>query len=85
MPFPNGVIHSLKKSLYFVKQKFGNQPIIGAEVGVAEAQNALDILLAMPNVKLLYLVDPYVKYPEWKMDGKPYHSRSGRTIYHFDK
>jgi len=46
----------------FVKQKFGNQSIIGAEVGIAGGNNASDILQNMPNIRCLYLIDPYKKY-----------------------
>ncbi len=51
----------MRPSLDFVKERFKG-PIIGAEVGVARGGNALSILQNMPNVKLLYLVDPYIKY-----------------------
>lgn len=39
--------------------------IIGVEVGVKFGENALDILKNMPNVTLLYLIDPYEKYEGW--------------------
>lgn len=51
----------MRSSLNVVKKRFKG-PIIGAEVGVARGGNALSILQNMPNVKLLYLVDPYIKY-----------------------
>lgn len=50
----------------FIKQKFGNQLIIGAEVGIEKGFHALDILQNMLNVKLLYLIDPYSEYPPFK-------------------
>ena len=49
----------------FVKEKFKEQDIVGAEVGVSNGHHALNILQEMPNVKLLYLIDPYTYYPEW--------------------
>ena len=50
----------------FVKIKFKAQTIVGAEVGVLHGKHALNILRYMPNVKLLYLVDPFKFYPEYK-------------------
>jgi len=49
-----------RSSMEFVKQKFENQPIVGAEVGVQQGYNALDILQNIPNIELLYLIDPYL-------------------------
>jgi len=34
-------------------------PLVGAEIGVFQAKNAVDILVNIPQVKHLYLVDPY--------------------------
>ncbi len=55
----------------FVKEKFQGEPIIGAEIGVYSGGNALDILQSMPNIKLLYLIDPYEPYDEWRDRWKP--------------
>ena len=46
----------------FVKEYFGNKPIIGAEIGVFKGEHACEILRKMPNVEKLYLVDPYEAY-----------------------
>jgi len=54
----------------FVKERFGNKAIVGAEVGVETGLHALDILQNMPNIRLLYLVDPYLEYPPYKNDTK---------------
>ena len=54
-----------RKALVFVRKKFENQSVVGAEVGVAIGTNALRTLEAMPNLKWLYLIDPYQHYPEW--------------------
>ena len=54
-----------RKALVFVRKKFENQSVVGAEVGVARGTNALRTLKAMPNLRLLYLIDPYQYYPEW--------------------
>lgn len=42
---------------------FGDQKIIGAEIGVAEGFNAKSILREI-NIERLYLVDPYLPYVE---------------------
>ncbi len=54
-----------RKALVFVREKFKNQSIVGAEVGVALGTNAVRTLRCMPNLRLLYLIDPYKHYPEW--------------------
>lgn len=56
-----------RKAMDFVKQKFGNETIVGAEVGVAIGTHALNILENMPNVKVLYLVDPYLTHGGWAL------------------
>ena len=52
----------VRGSLVFVRIWNMNTDIIGAEVGVFDGINAATILLHMPNVKLLYLIDPYENY-----------------------
>lgn len=52
----------MRPCISFIKERFGKHPIIGAEVGVYRGINALNILQELPNVRLLYLVDPYMKY-----------------------
>ena len=54
-----------RKALVFIREKFEGQSVVGAEVGVARGTNALHILKCMPNLRLLYLVDPYEHYPDW--------------------
>jgi predicted O-methyltransferase YrrM len=54
---------SLRKSMAFVKEQFKTATITGAEVGVQQGYNALAILEKIPNVQLLYLVDPYLEHP----------------------
>jgi len=44
-----------------VKEKFGDKPLIGCEIGVAEGENAQWILETL-NIKKLFLVDPYQPY-----------------------
>ena len=56
----------MRKTMDFVKEMFGSQVIVGAEVGVSNGHNALNILQNMPNVKLLYLVDPYLEGSIWE-------------------
>ena len=54
-----------------VKERFGNQVIVGAEVGVSNGIHAVNILQNMPNVKLLYLVDPYLEGSIWESHKGP--------------
>jgi len=54
-----------RKALVFVRKMFKNQSVVGAEVGVAIGTNALRTLQCMPNLRLLYLIDPYQHYPKW--------------------
>lgn len=51
----------MRPSLEHVKQKFGNEPLVGCEVGVATGVNAFDICSHM-NISKMYLIDPYVPY-----------------------
>ena len=52
----------LRPCIVFIKERYKDQTIIGAEVGVFKGDNALDMLRNMPNIELLYLIDPYLKY-----------------------
>ena len=51
-----------RPAVNFIKEWAGNNPLVGAEVGVCEGKNALAMLVAMPNLAKLYLVDPYRAY-----------------------
>jgi len=44
--------------MYFVGRRLKGA-LVGAEVGVYEGDNAVDILRNIPRVKTLYLLDPY--------------------------
>lgn len=55
----------MRNAIRAVKRQFGTQEIVGAEVGVFKGGNAKDILDSLPNVKLLYLIDPYSVYEGW--------------------
>jgi len=48
----------LRPAIQFVKKRLEG-PLVGAEVGVYEGENAADILQNIPRVKKLYLFDPY--------------------------
>ena len=50
----------LRCAIAFVKERFMNISIIGAEVGVMQGYHSLNILTNMPNIRLFYLVDPYL-------------------------
>lgn len=42
----------------------GKQDLVGVEIGVQAGWNALDILRNLP-IKKLYLIDPYLDYPDY--------------------
>jgi len=48
-----------RPALRKVKKYFKGQQITGAEIGVFFGDNAKDILIHIPEIKKLYLVDPY--------------------------
>lgn len=57
-----------RPTIQFVRNTMNNEPLTGAEIGVAKGFNAESILKTL-NIKKLYLVDPYIPYKETK-DGK---------------
>jgi len=61
----------MRKTMDAVKERFGNQILVGAEVGVSHGIHAINILQKMPNVKLLYLIDPYLKGSIWESHKGP--------------
>lgn len=56
-------------------KRLGRSELVGAEIGVAKGTNAFSILSYLP-MKKLYLIDPYLIYPEdfniAKQNLKPY-------------
>jgi len=50
----------MRAAIQFVQKKFTGLSIVGAEVGVMQGYNALDILQNILNLRLLYLIDPYL-------------------------
>ena len=56
----------MRPAISFVKKRFQDEDIMGAEIGVYRGDNAADILSNLPNVSLLFLIDPYEKYEEWR-------------------
>mgnify|MGYP001053257768 FL=1 len=50
----------------FVRKRFKEKQIIGAEVGVWRGENSYEILTRLSNCKLLYLIDPYEEYPAYE-------------------
>ena len=55
-----------------IKEMFKDQIIVGAEAGVSSGYNAQNILQVMPNVKMLYLIDPYFGGMTWENYDKTY-------------
>ena len=70
----------MRQTMNVVKEKFGNQTIVGAEVGVANGHHALNILQEMPNVKLLYLIDPYLGKIAWTDYDKTYVNEKKKAL-----
>lgn len=54
-----------RHSVEFAKEHFHNKPISVAEVGVFKGNNALYMLENL-NIEKLYLIDPYLKYPDYR-------------------
>jgi len=59
----------MRSAIKAVRRIFGEREIVGAEVGVFEGRNAKDMLDNLPNLKKLYLIDPYEQYEGWMTDG----------------
>lgn len=56
----------MRPSIEFLNSRFKyKSAIIGAEIGVKLGEHAHNILANLPNVKLLYLIDPYLTYEGW--------------------
>jgi len=51
---------NLRSAIAFIRERFENSLLIGAEVGVMQGFHALTILRNLPNIKLFYLIDPYL-------------------------
>lgn len=49
----------------FLKNKIGNKELIGCEIGVFKGEHSRNLIKEL-NLKLLYLIDPYLDYDEGK-------------------
>ena len=49
-----------RTSTEFVKKYFGDKEIVCIEIGTFEGDNAINLLRKVPNIKKLYLIDPYI-------------------------
>ncbi len=52
----------MRPALEWIRALYQDEEIVGAEVGVFRGRHACQILNRMPQVRLLYLVDPYELY-----------------------
>jgi len=59
----------LRATTRAVEREFKEAEITGAEIGVFEGNNAKSMLDNLPNLKKLYLIDPYEQYMDWENDG----------------
>jgi hypothetical protein len=55
---------NVKSIVQFLKDHYGEQEIVGAEVGVFRGENAKNLLDSL-NLKKLYLIDPYRAYNDF--------------------
>lgn len=49
---------------YIKENNYENKELVGVEIGVYHGDNSLSILMSLP-IKKLYLIDPYLNYPEY--------------------
>ena len=56
-----------RQAIIEARELFGNKEIIVCEIGVYYGEHALSILKNL-NIKKLYLIDPYLRYEEYKND-----------------
>ncbi len=61
----NFIVAGARASIKHIYNKFGNTPLVGAEIGVFRGQHAQSILDAL-NMEKLYLVDPWDFFCPWK-------------------
>ena len=54
-------LRNARPSIQIVKETFTG-PIVGCEAGVFRGRHSEQMLTTMPNLKRLYLVDPYTLY-----------------------
>ena len=54
-----------RPSIKFIKERFGNKELFGAEIGVFSGVNAKSILKTL-TIKKMYLIDPYQKFDKYK-------------------
>ena len=54
---------SPRPMIQYLAETFNNQPLVGVEIGVAEGNNSKSMLKNL-NMKMLYLVDPYIAYED---------------------
>jgi len=70
----------MRPTIKIIKERFPFQSIKGAEIGVWEGENALDILNMLPNIECLYLVDPYEAYKDYSKNDSPTSPAEDLTI-----
>lgn len=48
-----------RTSIFKIRERFGNRPLVGVEIGTRYGYNAYQMLKHL-NIKMLYLIDPYL-------------------------
>lgn len=57
----------LRPSFKVIKKRFKDKEIVGCEIGVFKGDHSYSILNKLPNIKRLYLVDPYMEYFDYSI------------------
>jgi len=69
----------------FIKNRMGDKPLVGCEIGVYTGHNAENILRTL-NIKKIYLVDPYTTYTDGDgvfSDRSPYERMAKKRLRKF--
>jgi len=74
-----------RTSTLFVKEKFKDKKgLICVEIGTWKGENSLDILKNLPNIKTIYLIDPWREYSRYK-DQKVFDDALKKTLKRLKK
>ena len=50
--------------IHILQEHFGDKPIVGIELGTAEGLLTKGLLYYLPNLQMIYAIDPYIYAPE---------------------
>jgi hypothetical protein len=72
---------TLRPAWEFIKQTFPNKKIVGIQTGVMNGEYTEIVLNEIPNIKTLYLVDPYEVYDKYVAYRNPSMEPIGRSAH----